>query len=31
VGCAEYPQLSIVLRDVEVSPADSPTYVRESC
>ncbi len=30
-GCATYPQLSIVFRDVEVSPPGSPTYVRDAC
>jgi Glycoside-hydrolase family GH114 len=30
-GCADYPQLSIVLRDVDVSEPGSPTYVRNSC
>lgn len=31
VGCADHPQLSIVLRDVAVSAPGSPTYVRDSC
>ena len=30
-GCDEYPELSIVFRDVEVSAPGSPTYQRESC
>jgi hypothetical protein len=30
-GCTEFPTLSIVLRDVEVSTPGSPTYLREAC
>jgi endo-alpha-1,4-polygalactosaminidase (GH114 family) len=30
-GCEQFPQLSIVLRDVEVAVPGSPTYVRDAC
>lgn len=30
-GCAAYPELSIVLRDVNVSTPDSASYVHDSC
>ncbi len=30
-GCAAYPELSIVLRDVNVSERGSPAYVHDSC
>lgn len=30
-GCAAYPELSIVLRDVELSTPDAATYVRYQC
>jgi len=30
-GCAAFPQVSIVLRDVKVTPPGSSTYVREGC
>ena len=30
-GCAEFPTLSIVFRDVEISTPGSPAYLRESC
>jgi hypothetical protein len=30
-GCAAYPELSIVLRDREVTPPASPTHVRRAC
>ena len=30
-GCADFPELSIVLRDVNVSPVGSPGYVRDAC
>lgn len=31
VGCADYPQLSIVLRDLDLVPAGDPGYVYEGC
>jgi len=30
-GCDQFPQISIVLRDRDVSAPGSPTYVREAC
>ena len=30
-GCAAYPQLSIVLRDVDLVPAGDPAYVFDDC
>ena len=30
-GCEHFPQISIVLRDSEVTAPGSPTYVREAC
>jgi len=30
-GCDEFPQISIVLRDRDVSAPGSPTYVRQAC
>jgi len=30
-GCAEYPQMSIVLRDVNLTTPGEPAYVREAC
>ncbi|MBI4883615.1 MAG: endo alpha-1,4 polygalactosaminidase [Actinobacteria bacterium] len=30
-GCVAYPQLSIVLRDLELSAAGAPGYLNESC
>jgi hypothetical protein len=30
-GCADFPDVSIVLRDHDVSPPGSDTYVRDAC